>query len=284
MCAKRASENSWWNVRCSTRSVQHTRNIVLTVCLAVLACSASYPTKPTSEGDGLATEAKTANPPTYLALGDSIGFPKYVQQLTDIRHTNAACNGETTSSFLEPNAPDRGCRASKQKGYTGTQMDLMTDYIRTHAHLRLVTLELGANDALLALEQCNYDAQCVSSTLPGTFQTMANNLTTIFATIRGLGYAGQIVVPLYYDPFPKVAPDSSRVLAVVNAILGKVGTAFGAQVVDVNASFVAASAAYDGDPRAAGLLIPLTGWNSWVTTAAGARLIADDVARVVRAH
>ena len=221
-------------------------------------------------------------------------------ELIDIPHTNAGCYGETTGSFLDPTAPDRGCRDLKEAGliragYTGTQMEFMTGFIQSHSRLELITIELGNNDLLMALEGCGFDPQCIADTLPGTFQTMAANLGTIFATIRGLDYKGQVVVPLYYDPFPTVSPAWTELLTINDGILTQVAGYFGAQVVDVRAAFAAASARYGGDPCAAGLLIPLTGMNSWVTTApgaqcdahptpAGAELIAHTIAPVVPPH
>ncbi len=255
-----------------------------------------------------------ANPPDYLALGNSIaqrfnpfvdarngnsyvGYPEYLQTLIDIPHTNAGCYGETTSSFFDATAPDRGCRYLKQAGlvraaYTGTQMEFMVDFIQKHSRLELITFALGANDILLTLEGCNFEPTCINNSLPGTFNTIASNLTYIFATIRGLGYNGQIIVPLYYDPFPTVYPSYGQLVAINNAILTQVAGYFGAQIVDVNAAFAAASASAGGDPCAAGLLIPLIGWNQWVTTApnancdahpsaAGAQLIAETIRPLV---
>ncbi|HSQ64644.1 MAG TPA: SGNH/GDSL hydrolase family protein [Polyangiaceae bacterium] len=296
------------------------RNIILSACIGLLACSANDPTKPSpSESSALTTGAQNGKPPIYLALGDSIsmgfnpfivahnaqayvGFPEYLHELIDIPHTNAGCYGETTGSFLDPTAPDRGCRDLKEAGliragYTGTQMEFMTGFIQSHPRLELITIELGNNDLLrVVVDECRLDPTCIAVTLPGTFQTMATNLGTIFATIRALGYEGQIVVPLYYDPFPIVSPAWTDLLTINNGILAQVAGSFkNTQVVDVRTAFAAASASYGGDPCAAGLLIPLTGMNEWVTSApgaqcdahptpAGAELIARTIAPVVPPH
>lgn len=255
-----------------------------------------------------------ANPPMYLALGDSIamgfdpfvdahnanayvGYPEYLQSLIDIPHTNAGCYGETTGSFLSPTAPDRGCRHFKEvglvrAGYTGTQLEFMIDFIQSHSRLELITLALGANDIVLMTQQCGYDPQCVQEQLPGVLQVMGENLATIFATIRGLGYDGQIVVPLYYDAFPTVFPPYSQLIALNNAVLSQVADYFSAQVADVASAFTTASEEFGGDPCTAGLLIPLTGSGEYVVappgasceshpSPAGAELIAETIAAVV---
>lgn len=255
-----------------------------------------------------------ANPPMYLALGDSIamgfdpfveahnanayvGYPEYLQALIDIPHTNAGCFGETTGSFLSASAPDRGCRHFKElglvrAGYTGTQLEFTIDFIEAHPRLELVTFALGANDIYLMALECGFDPQCVQNQLPGVLQAMGANLATIFATIRGSGYDGLIVVPLYYDPFPTVYPPYSALVALNNTVLSEVAGYFGAQVVDVPSAFTAASAEFGGDPCAAGLLIPLTGSNEYATappgagceshpSPAGATLIAETIVQVV---
>lgn len=288
------------------------RNLFATIVgssLAVAVVSACAP-----DDDTAGRLDAVANPPIYLALGDSmamgfdpfvdahnrnayVGYPEYLQEVIDIPHTNAGCYGETTASFMSPVAPDRGCRQFKdaglvRAGYAGTQMEFMVDFIENHSRLELITFALGLNDIVLVLEQCNFDPQCIGETLPGALQAMGDNLVVILATIRGLGYEGPIVVPLYYDPFPTVSPSFGQLVAINNGILSEIASYFGAQVVDVPAAFSAASAAAGGDPCAAGLLIPLTGWNEWVNTVPGAscdahpspdgaQLIADTIAQII---
>src|ERR671932_524928 len=73
--------------------------------------------------------AESEPAPEYLALGDSVafgyrvvplqdytqptnfvGYPERLAQLLGLHLTNAACPGETTSSFISSSGPDNGCR------------------------------------------------------------------------------------------------------------------------------------------------------------------------------
>src|ERR1700720_564239 len=82
-------------------------------------------------GIGTARAQKPNKP--YLALGDSIplgfnplvplgdlldyhGYPEYVSQFLPLDLANASCPGETSSSFLNVAAPDRGCHEWRAAG------------------------------------------------------------------------------------------------------------------------------------------------------------------------
>ncbi len=137
------------------------RNILVSACIGLLACSGSDTTTPTtstmSESAAVTTGAQNGDPPIYLALGDSftmgfdpytvahnpqayVGFPEYLHRLIGIPETNAGCYGETTGSFRSATAPDRGCRELAEAGlvragYRGTQMQFMIDFLDTHSRV-----------------------------------------------------------------------------------------------------------------------------------------------------
>src|SRR3954466_225220 len=120
---------------------------------------------------------------TYLALGDSVafgyvpaaavpapnyfdahsfvGYPELLAQQLNERVSNASCPGETTASMLVAGAQSNGCENSlgSPVGYStlyplhvqyqGTQMEYALHYLAAHKHTRLITIDIGANDAFI---------------------------------------------------------------------------------------------------------------------------------------
>ena len=151
----------------------------------------------------------SANPPvaqgnsTFLALGDSVvfgfiaqdgfaygnannfvGYPDYAGRDLRFATANAACPGETTSSFISPIGPDNGCRPYKTDfplhvGYTSTQLDFATNFLATHKQARLVTISLGANDGFLLEAACGGNIGCIQAGIPALLGTIYSNMNTI---------------------------------------------------------------------------------------------------------
>src|SRR5207247_8660011 len=76
---------------------------------------------------------------------------------------NASCPGEATGGFLSLIGTDNGCRLYRlldplHVRYRGTQMNFAIDFLRSHPNVRLVTIDLGANDVFVL--------QDLSRTLP----------------------------------------------------------------------------------------------------------------------
>jgi hypothetical protein len=138
---------------------------------------------------GAATSASAAPPAasgnsSSLALGDSVvfgyiaadgyayvnpsnfvGYPDYVGRDLRLDTVNAACPGETSSSFISSAGADFGCRGFRANfplhvSYTFTQLDFATNFLATHKQTRLVTISLGADDGFLLQESCNGDPAC----------------------------------------------------------------------------------------------------------------------------
>jgi lysophospholipase L1-like esterase len=248
-----------------------------------------------------------AGAPAYLALGDSVpfgldplivpppndnvfvGYPEYLGEILDVPLENAACPGETTASFTSLDAARTGtamnCAGFKASGwlhadYRGTQVDYALEFLHTHPRVRLVTIALGANDLFDLQAACTFDAGCILAGLPAVQQTIRTRMNDILGALRQTGYAGRIVVPLYYSPSPDPLV-TGAVLAMNQALVG-VDPALGAGFVDVQAAFLRESAPFGNDPCAAGLVIPLPGGGCDAhPTTAGAQLIAAEIARAV---
>ena len=253
---------------------------------------------------------------TYLALGDSVAFgyvppqavpaPKYrvahsflgypeslAQQLGE-RVSNASCPGETTASLLVAGAQSNGCENSPGSpvGYStlyplhvryhGTQIAYALHYLAAHKHTRLVTIDIGANDAFLCQEttadHCTSDAE-----LTGVANEIAGNLGTIFNDLRVAGYRGPIVALTYYS-LSYSDPAQVAGAQFLDSVIAGVTIANGGIVADGFAAFQTPSLAFGGDPCAAGLLIKLPdGTCNIHPSPAGHRLLAAAIAKAIGA-
>jgi lysophospholipase L1-like esterase len=254
---------------------------------------------------------------TYLALGDSVafgyvpaaavpapnyfdahsfvGYPELLAQQLNERVSNASCPGETTASMLVAGAQSNGCENSlgSPVGYStlyplhvqyqGTQMEYALRYLAAHKHTQLVTIDIGANDAFLCqattLDHCSSFAELV-----GVANEIAANLGAIYHELRvDAGYTGTIVALSYYS---LSYSDAAQVAGAqfLNSVIAGVTTAFGGLVADGFGAFAAPSAAFGGDPCAAGLLIRLPGGTCNIhPSAAGHRLLAAAIANAIGA-
>jgi lysophospholipase L1-like esterase len=254
------------------------RALVSFVVAAALALIAALPAA--AEGGSASREERGG---TLLALGDSVafgysplldhhvaanfvGYPEVVAQRLDLADVNASCPGEATGGFLSLTGTDNGCRVYRfgflyplHVSYSGTQMDFAIDYLRAHRNVRLVTIDIGANDVFVLRRTCSATANpaaCVAAGLPGVLATIGANLRTIFSTIREDGrYRGPLVTLSYYslayDPVTAARAQqlNQPIIAATQAFRGVVASGFDA--------FRPAALAAGGSSCTAGLLIVL---------------------------
>jgi lysophospholipase L1-like esterase len=234
--------------------------------------------------------AGTAANGTYLALGDSVafgyvppqavpapnyldahsfvGYPEYLAQKLGERVWNASCPGETTASMLTAGAQSNGCENSVGSSigyrtlyrlhvqYGSTQMAYALDYLAHHKHTRLVTIDIGANDAFVC--QATTSDHCSSpAELAALAHAITVNLGSIFQQLRTAGgYQGPIVVLTYYS-LSYSDPAQVAGTTFLDSVIAAATIASGGIVADGFAAFEAPSASFAGDPCAAGLLIKL---------------------------
>lgn len=217
----------------------------------------------------------------YLALGDSItfgfsplvadanqanafiGYPAPVAHALHLKLTNAACPGATSGSLISLSGTDWQCVPYRSAhplhvSYTTSQLDYTVAFLLAHPRTRLVTINIGFNDVYRLRTLCGADNACIQNGLPNALATLAANLDTIYGVIRHTArYHGQIVALTYYSPanYHDVATDS---IAALNRVVADRARAWGAVIADGFGAFEAASALYQGDPCAAGLLIRLS--------------------------
>jgi lysophospholipase L1-like esterase len=258
---------------------------------------------PIGERPFLGTEA---GDPTYLALGDSVpfglignavelypdpdnfvGYPDLLSDDWHLRLINASCPGETTASFIDADAQSNGCansldpsglgyrdRFSLHEDYDGSQLDYALEVLEDSPRVRLVTVQLGANDLFL----CLGIGQC---TTPAEVEVMADqveeNLNSILGTLRDDGdYRGRIVVLTYYALDYANAVELQFVQPLNDAI-AEAAEDNRAVVADAFDVFESRSLEAGGSAIAAGLLYP----DDVHPTAEGHRLLARAVEQAV---
>lgn len=232
-------------------------------------------------------------PPNYDSAHSLVGYPEDVAQALGIRVSNASCPGETTASMLVAGVVSNGCENSPGSPtgyrtefplhvqYQGTQMEYALKYLGVHRDTKLVTLDIGANDAFLCQETTK--DHCASpAELQAVLQEIKANLTAIYTQIRDVaGYQGPLVVLTYYslDYSDAVQVAETKLL---DSVIASVTEAFGGKVADGFAAFEGPSAAFGGSPCAAGLLIKLpNGTCNIHPSPAGHQLLAQAIENVV---
>jgi lysophospholipase L1-like esterase len=231
------------------------------------------------------------NPDNFIGFANELGYRLHLDVV------NSACPGETSGSFLSATAPDNGCRAFRglfplHVNYTSTQAAFATAYLKSHRHVRLVTVLLGANDGLLLEESCASNTTpaaveaCILAGAPALLTQVATNIETILAGLRATGYAGPIVVANYYSLNYADAAGTALSADLNAAIAAPVG-AYGAVIADVFTAFgtVAANPAFAGNTCNTGLLNPDV-YNQFVCNIhpaqTGHRLIAKTILEALR--
>ena len=232
---------------------------------------------------GAATLASATPPPapgnrSFLALGDSVpfgyitadgfayvnannfvGYPDWAGGDLRLDTTNAACPGETSTSFVS-GVLDFGCKAFRSSfplhiSYSSTQLDFAMHFLTTHKQTRLVTIGLGSNDVILLDLSCNGDPTCIQGGLPRVLGTVSLNMDTILHKLRGTGFRGVLIVVNYYS-LDYTDETETGLVNLLNQTLATVAKKNGAVVADAFTAFQkAASTTFAGGKTCkAGLL------------------------------
>lgn len=242
--------------------------LVTLLVAAVAACSASAPARPRATGRAAPVGPQVtgrAAPAYYLALGDSLsrgvqpdaagtsvetarGYPNLVYARLSrgdpaLRLVQLGCPGETTQTMAHGGI----CRYP-----AGSQLAAALAFLRAHrGHVRLVTIDIGANDLQACGGQLALAAACTGQ-VAGTVARVSATLASLRAAA---GPGVRIVGMNYYLPElarwrtgalgRAVALASERVAAALNRELDQAYAQAGAGVADVFGAF---STADFGDP------------------------------------
>jgi lysophospholipase L1-like esterase len=277
------------------------QKLAILVGAVALWLSSALPAAASSEGHG------------YLALGDSvafgtnpllapsnaanfIGYPDIVARTLNIQDVNASCPGEATGGFISPTGLDNVCRPYRftsnfplHISYTGTQLAFAEKYLRDNPRTRLVTIDLGANDAF-RLESGQPGpapwppSGCYTPNITLYFQTCAvQNLETIFASLRSTGYQGLIVALTYYA-IDYSDPASVGGASLLNGAMSTAASKHGVLIASGFDAWKATALAAGGSSCAAGLLIPVpTGRCDVHPTPRGRDLLAQAIVNTIAA-
>src|SRR6516225_5261058 len=150
-------------------------------------------------------------PPNYRSAHSFVGSPEDVAQALRVLVWNASCPGETTASMLTAGVLSNGCENSPGSPvgyrtqfplhvqYQGTQMAYALKYLAVHRHTKLVTIDIGANDAFLC-QETTADHYTSPAELEAVLQEIQANLTAIYTQIRDVAhYHGLLVALTYYS-------------------------------------------------------------------------------------
>lgn len=212
-------------------------------------------------GDSVAFGYITEDGYAYVNPDNFIGYPEHLSHLLHMDVVNAACPGEATGGFISPKGADNGCVPYKANfplhvPYLGapTQLAFATTLLhREHREVRLVTLQLGANDGFLLEASCNNDPTCIGAGVPALLAKVATNLGTIIADLRASGYAGPVILVNYYST-DYSDPNATALVSALNGAIAQAAAASGSPVADLFTAFKNAAAPAGGKTCVAGLL------------------------------
>jgi lysophospholipase L1-like esterase len=206
--------------------------------------------------------------PNYNNASSFIGYPQMVGAALRLKVTNAACSGETSSSLINTFAPSNGCTNSPSSSqsyrsrfplhvrYNGAQLSFAVKFLKGNRNVRLVSLEIGANDLFLC-QKTTKDGCTSTAEQQALLTSVGNNIRRILSAIRQKArYRGQIVIVNYYS----LDYRSAFITGIVNALNRTQDTAgkpFGTLIASGFGEFYAGALHSGGDPCAAGLLTQL---------------------------
>jgi lysophospholipase L1-like esterase len=216
-------------------------------------------------GDSVAfgyTPRAVTPPQNYLTATNFVGYPEMVARELELKDVNASCPGEATGRFIRlTSTNDNGCKAYRSNfplhvAYTSSQLDFAVAFLNAHREsTKLVTINLGANDAFQLQRFCGTSQACFLGGLPAVLATMQGNLGQIFAALRATGYEGKIVALTYYA----LVYDAAGIwfTALLNQPMINAAQPFHVRIASGFDAFEPFARAHAGSSCAAGLLIPL---------------------------
>jgi lysophospholipase L1-like esterase len=207
-------------------------SILFAVCGSTLVSAAAQQTYYLALGDSLAIGVQPS------ASGDVATNQGYADDLYAVLRTRISgltlakrgCGGETTTTMIQGGI----CSYA-----AGSQLAAAVSFLETH-HVRLITLDIGANDIDHCISATGIDPTCVATALT----TIGTNLPQILTELRtAAGPDTPIVAMNYYDPFlalwtlgsegQTLAKASVQVADHFNGLLENVYEAFSVPVADV---------------------------------------------------
>jgi lysophospholipase L1-like esterase len=215
-------------------------------------------------------EAGVTPPPNYHDADSFIGYPEQIGNELHVKVTNAACPGETSSSFVNSAVQSNGCENLPSgaktgyrtlfplhSGYRGSQLAFAVHYLRSHPEVRLVSLMIGANDGLLC-QEVTADHCASPAEQQGALTRVAGNVKRILSALRNrAGYGGQIVVVNYYS-ISYASSAATAQSSELNSTIDQAAKRFHVRIASGFKEFSLQARKFGGDACAAGLLTRLS--------------------------
>ena len=202
--------------------------------------------------------------PNYLNPASFHGYPEQLGAALHLKVTNLACPGETSASLINSLARSLACENIYRKHfplhvrYRGSQLADALAVLRHHPGIRLVSLMIGANDALLC--QSFSADKCASPTeMHGVLAKIGRDIKQTLSEIRGRAhYAGQIAIVNYYSLDYSSSVDNAQSHELDRA-MDAAARPFHVVIADGYAELRTASVRFGQSPCLAGLITELNG-------------------------
>ena len=200
---------------------------------------------------------------TYFNASNFVGYPEMVARALALQDVNSSCPGEATGGFISLSSPDdNGCLTGYRLhfplhvSYSTSQLDFALQFVKAHSTtLKLVTIDLGANDVFRLQRACGFVPACIANGLPAVLATNQANLEFIFGALRAAGYHNKIVALTYYA-LDYGAAGAAGTMALNQPMINAAG-AFHVRIASGFDAFQPLAAANGGSSCAAGLIIAL---------------------------
>jgi len=211
-------------------------SILFAICVSTLVSAAAQSPYYLALGDSLAIglqPSATGDVPTNQGYADDL-YAVLRTRLSGLRLAKLGCGGETTATMIHGGI----CSYAG-----GSQLAAAVSFLETH-HVRLITLDIGANDIDHCISVTGIDTICVATALAST----GTNLPQILTELRtAAGPETPIVAMNYYDPFlalwtlgpagQMLAKASVQVADHFNSLLQTVYQAFSVPVANVSRAY-----------------------------------------------
>lgn len=198
--------------------------------------------------------------PDYSDAASFLGYPEQLSAELHLKLANAACPGETSASLINTSALNLGCESVFRRhlhvSYKGSQLAYAVKFLRQHHDVRLVSLMIGANDAIFCQVSTKDGCASPSEESPVLARIAANTRRILSAIRNQAHYHGQLALVSYYSLNYASAFVTSTTIKL-NHALDSSAERFHAVIANGFAEFRAAAVHSGGDTCAAGLLTQL---------------------------
>lgn len=185
-----------------------------------------------SIGDSLAFGYQQVLFDDHATAADYVGFAEDYAAMKDLPLANFACPGETSDSLIHGGCGYHLAGFPMHMAYSGAQLDAALAYLAGHPDTSLVTVDIGSNDLLQAIDLCRPTPDlmgCLSQSLPAVLNNLVNNYAYVLGHVHAVAPGARLVVMGLYNPLALSLPGTDALLTqIVNPTLAQMAAAVGA--------------------------------------------------------